>query len=104
LANAGHVPPYRNGEEIPLESGLPLGIVSNLEYPETTVDLAPGDRTVIVTDGVVEAQSPSGELFGFARTQAISVHPVAQIAAAAQAFGQQDDITVLSLTRQCTHP
>ncbi len=104
LANAGHVPPYWNGEEIPLESGLPLGIVSDLEYPETTVDLAPGDRTVIVTDGVVEAQSPSGELFGFARTQVISVHPVAQIAAAAQAFGQQDDITVLSLTRQCTHP
>lgn len=98
LASAGHVPPYRNGEEIPLETGLPLGILSDLEFPETTVELAPGDRTVFVTDGVVEAQSRSGELFGFERTQAISVHPVAQIAAAAQAFGQQDDITVLSLT------
>jgi len=98
LASAGHVPPYRNGEEIPLETGLPLGILSDLEFPETTVELAPGDRTVFVTDGVVEAQSRSGELFGFERTQAISVHPVAQIAAVAQAFGQQDDITVLSLT------
>ncbi|HEY2471071.1 MAG TPA: SpoIIE family protein phosphatase [Terracidiphilus sp.] len=98
LANAGHIPPYRNGEEILLETGLPLGIVSGIEYPETVIKLAPGDTTVMLTDGVLEAQSSSGELFGFERTLAISVHPVAQIAAAAQAFGQQDDITVLSLT------
>ena len=98
LANAGHLPPYRNGEEIQLESGLPLGIVSGLEYSETVIELARGDTLVMVTDGVVEAQSPSGELFGFDRTRAISVQPAAQIAAAAQAFGQNDDITILSIT------
>jgi serine phosphatase RsbU (regulator of sigma subunit) len=42
LANAGHLPPYRNGEEIQLESGLPLGIVSGLEYAETVIELARG--------------------------------------------------------------
>jgi serine phosphatase RsbU (regulator of sigma subunit) len=52
----------------------------------------------MLTDGVVEAQSPSGELFGFDRTRSISVKPAAQIAAAALAFGQDDDITVLSIT------
>jgi serine phosphatase RsbU (regulator of sigma subunit) len=52
----------------------------------------------MLTDGVVEAQSRSGELFGFERTRNISVQPAAQIAAAAQAFGQIDDITVLCIT------
>jgi serine phosphatase RsbU (regulator of sigma subunit) len=90
--------PYRNGEEVQLESGLPLGIVSGLEYPETTIELALGDRFVLLTDGVVEAQAPTGELFGFDRTQEISLYPAAQLAAAAQEFGQNDDITVLSIT------
>jgi serine phosphatase RsbU (regulator of sigma subunit) len=52
----------------------------------------------MVTDGVVEARSSSGELFGFDRTRAISVQPAAQMASEAQAFGQNDDITVLSFT------
>jgi phosphoserine phosphatase RsbU/P len=98
LANAGHLPPYWNGQEIQLESGLPLGIVSGLEYTETVIELVHGDMFVMVTDGVVEAQSPTGELFGFDRTRAISVQPAAQMAAAAQAFGQNDDITILSIT------
>jgi hypothetical protein len=98
LANAGHLSPYRNGEELQLESGLPLGIVSGLEYTETIVELERGDRIVMLTDGVVEAQSRSGELFGFERTRNISAQPATQIAAAAQAFGQTDDITVLCIT------
>ena len=98
LANAGHLPPYRNGEEVPLESALPLGMVPGLEYTETVVELASGDVVLMLTDGVVEAQSASGELFGFDRTRSISVQPAAQIAAAAQAYGQNDDITVLSMT------
>jgi len=46
---------------------------------------------------VVEAQSPTGELFGFDRTAAISAQPAEAIAHAAQQFGQEDDITVLTL-------
>jgi serine phosphatase RsbU (regulator of sigma subunit) len=50
-----------------------------------------------MTDGVVEATSSSGELFGFDRTSAISAQSAADVAAA-QAFGQNDDITVLTIT------
>jgi len=98
LANAGHLAPYRNGEEVPLEPGLPLGIATDAVYAESTIGLAPNDRLTFLSDGVVEAQSATGELFGFERTAAISRQPAEAIAHAAQAFGQEDDITVLSLT------
>ncbi len=103
LANAGHLAPYWNGEEIQLESGLPLGILSGVEYTETVIELVHGDSFVMVTDGVVEAQSPTGELFGFDRTRAISFQTPTQMAAAAQAFGQNDDITILSITLTTEH-
>jgi len=98
IASAGHLAPYHNGEEISLDSCLPLGINPDSIYAESTVQLRPGDTLTFLSDGVVEAQSPSGGLFGFERTRAISREPAEQIAAAAQAFGQQDDITVLTLT------
>jgi sigma-B regulation protein RsbU (phosphoserine phosphatase) len=98
LANVGHLSPYRNGEEVQLESGLPLGIIDGLEYTETIISFERSDTLVMLTDGVVEAQSSSGELFGFERTRNISVQPAAKIAAAAQAFGQTDDISVLCIT------
>jgi len=47
----------------------------------------------------VEARSKSGELFGFDRTSAIAADTAESIAQAAQSFGQQDDITVLTLSR-----
>jgi hypothetical protein len=98
FANAGHLAPYCNGEELPLESGLPLGIAAVAEYSETVCQLQPGDRLTFLSDGVVEARSPAGELFGFDRTAAISTQSAEDIASAAQAFGQEDDITVLTLT------
>ncbi|MGH9605971.1 MAG: PP2C family protein-serine/threonine phosphatase [Terracidiphilus sp.] len=97
-ANAGHLSPYRNGEELVIESGLPLGIVADAQYSESTFALAPGDQLTFLSDGVVEAQSPTGELFGFDRTAAISTQSAEEIARAAQSFGQEDDITVLTLT------
>ena len=97
-ANAGHLSPYRNGEEVALESGLPLGIVAEAHYASSVFALQPGDTLTFLSDGVVEAQSASGELFGFERTRAISGLAADKIAAAAQQFGQQDDITVLTLT------
>jgi hypothetical protein len=96
-ANAGHLSPYRNGEEVVIESGLPLGVVADAEYSQSTFALAPGDRLTFLSDGVVEAQSAAGELFGFDRTRQISTQSAEAIARAAQAFGQQDDITVLTL-------
>lgn len=97
LANAGHLAPYRNGEEVPIDNGLPLGIAADAAYSETTIQLAPGDHLTFLSDGVVEAQSTSRELFGFERTAAISTESAEAIAQAAQGFGQEDDITVLTL-------
>jgi serine phosphatase RsbU (regulator of sigma subunit) len=98
LANAGHLAPYRNGIEVQLESGLPLGIAPEATYAESAIRLAPSDRLTFLTDGVVEACNVARELFGFDRTAAISTQPAESIAKAAQRWGQEDDITVLTLT------
>jgi hypothetical protein len=99
VANAGHLSPYRSGEEIPVDSGLPLGLTAAIEYAETYFQLVPGDTLTLISDGVVEAMDSNSQLFGFERTRAISTQSAASIAAAAQSFGQEDDITVLTLTR-----
>jgi phosphoserine phosphatase RsbU/P len=59
--------------------------------------LSPGDRLTFMTDGVVEATNPAKELFGFERTREISRERAATIAARAQNFGQEDDITVVGV-------
>jgi len=97
LANAGRLSPYRNGAEVKIESSLPLGIALDAPYAESGIRLTPGDELTFLSDGVVEAQNQQGELFGFDRTAAISTQSAERIAAAAQAHGQEDDITVLSL-------
>lgn len=99
-ANAGHVAPYMNGREVSVENGLPLGLDIAATYSETILQLAPEDQVTLLTDGVVEARAADGELFGFERAASISDHPAAEIAAAAEHFGQADDITVLSVTRE----
>ena len=98
LANAGNLAPYCNGEELAVESGLPLGIVANADYSETTYQLNPGDHLTFVSDGVVEATNEHRELFGFDRTRAISNRSASAIAQTAKQFGQEDDITVLTIT------
>ena len=97
LSSAGHPAPYLNGEELQIGGGIPLGILANTEYSETTVHLDPGQSLMLLSDGVLEATNSSGELFGFDRTAAISTEPAEEIAQAAQHFGQEDDITVLTL-------
>ncbi len=97
LANAGHLAPYLNGDEVPLDSGLPLGITADAFYSESSFHLFPGDTIVFLSDGVVEARNAAGELFGFDRTRGISTRSAEHIAAAARRHGQEDDITVLTL-------
>ncbi len=99
VANAGHPSPYWNGREIELAPGLPMGILAEAEYVERTLRLGPDDTVVMVSDGVVEARNADGELFGFERTAAISTRTAEEIARAAQQFGQEDDITVLTVRR-----
>jgi len=97
IANAGHLAPYCNGDEVEVSSGLPLGVLLEVEYSETSFKLNPGDRLTLISDGVVEAQAVDGQLFGFDRTLALSRESAEKVARAAQAFGQEDDITVLTL-------
>jgi len=100
IANAGHLSPYCQGRELETPGGLPLGLAPETAYEQVDFDLKPDDRVVFISDGVVEARSKSGELYGFERAGAISIQPADLIAMAAQRFGQEDDITVLSVELQ----
>jgi hypothetical protein len=99
IANAGHLAPYIDGCELTLENGLPLGLSADANYAESRFTLAPGRQLTMLTDGVVEARSEKGELLGFDRLAKLSLNSAAEIADTAKAFGQDDDITVLTLQR-----
>ena len=97
VANAGHLSPYRDGREMELSPGLPLGVIGGITYDESTFQLEQGVRLIFLSDGVVEATNSQGELFGFERTQQVSNEPARYIAQTAKRFGQTDDITVVSV-------
>ncbi len=73
--NAGHNFPVllrANGERVLLEDGgLVVGMMEGLPYVEASIDLLPGDRVLLYTDGVSEAADPSGEMFGEDRLYAL---------------------------------
>ena len=98
VANAGHLAPYVDGREVDLAPALPLGFATEEGYTEVRLRVEPGARLTFLSDGVVEARNDQGELFGFERTRGISTESAESIAQTAHAFGQEDDITVLSLT------
>ena len=102
VANAGHIAPYLAGKEVAVDNGLPLGLSAETTYAESVFAMADGQQLTLMTDGVVEARDKSGVLFGFDRTAAHSMDPAEAIAEAAQRFGQEDDISVISLTRTST--
>jgi serine phosphatase RsbU (regulator of sigma subunit) len=70
VVNAGHLLPLlcRKDGTIDtvgqLTSGLPLGIVPNIEYQEATFHLAPGDTVLMFTDGITEAMTAEKTLYG----------------------------------------
>jgi hypothetical protein len=79
----------------------PLGMVESAEFPVMHFQLAPGDTLMLLSDGVAEAQDAHGHLFGFERIEAMLRQPItaAEVATAAQEFGQQDDISVMRVVR-----
>jgi sigma-B regulation protein RsbU (phosphoserine phosphatase) len=99
VANAGHLSPYLDGREVELPGALPLGVMSGAVYETTQFVLAQGSRLTFYSDGVVEAQNQKGELFGFERARELSMQPAAAIVEAAKQFGQEDDITVVTIER-----
>ena len=71
-ANGGHNPPLlarANGkpEVLPMTGGVALGLVSGLEYAESSVTLKSGDSVIFYTDGVTEAVNSEDEEFGMDR-------------------------------------
>jgi len=70
-----------------------------VSYENVRLYMHPGDRILMLSDGVAEARKSSGELFGFDRVHNLSNQSAFYIADAAKAFGQEDDITVLTVKR-----
>jgi sigma-B regulation protein RsbU (phosphoserine phosphatase) len=74
-SNAGHNPPMllrANGTVTWLtEGGTILGKFPEVTYAETFLDLELGDRLVFYTDGITEATSVTGDMFGVERLEAV---------------------------------
>jgi hypothetical protein len=101
LVNAGHLAPYLKGKALLLEGSLPLGMLDEPEFSLLRFQLHPEDQLMLLSDGVAEAMDSEGHLFGFERVQELlgTTTSAAEIANAAQAFGQKDDISVIRVTR-----
>jgi sigma-B regulation protein RsbU (phosphoserine phosphatase) len=115
--NAGHNPPYfiKPHAEIILQklprTGMPLGIVENAAWTRAAVQFNPGDRLVLYTDGVIDAENVRGEFFGvdrFVKAMRANANRSAEemiqsISAEAQAFVGQakrfDDIALVVVGR-----
>lgn len=101
LANAGHPPPWLNAAEIAMAGSLPLSLAAHAAPEAVELEMHPGDRLTLITDGIVEARDTNGSLFGFDRARSLmqgEVSPSA-LADAAIHHGQEDDLTVISILR-----
>jgi hypothetical protein len=101
LASAGHLPPYLNGEPMAMEGALPLGLIEDAEFSILRFQLKTQDKLVLMSDGIAEATDAEGRLFGFEQVHQLlrTGSSAAEVASAAQKFGQVDDISVISVTR-----
>jgi sigma-B regulation protein RsbU (phosphoserine phosphatase) len=111
--NAAHCPPLllRSGGELSsLEAtGMPVGLLDSAQFPVAEHLLFPGDKVIIYSDGVTEAQNTAAEFFGKKRLKEIivahahdschAIHNAIQEAVSAFTEGaaQSDDITLLVL-------
>ncbi|MEV1075793.1 PP2C family protein-serine/threonine phosphatase [Micromonospora parva] len=88
LLNAGHVPPMlvRGGDTqvVPLPGNFPLGMFADADYRAGEITLRPGDRLVVVTDGVRERNAADLDLPAMLRSIA-DLHPREAVRALADA-------------------
>ena len=104
MASAGHPAPFLNHSEIELPGALPLGVLADTRYEEKSIVLHEGDHFALYTDGLLEARNLHGEIFSFERLNALFARKPSAAEATEEAvhFGQDDDITVLTLTKLAT--
>jgi serine phosphatase RsbU (regulator of sigma subunit)/anti-sigma regulatory factor (Ser/Thr protein kinase) len=112
LANAGHNVPYLTGGGDLLEvraTGMPLGMMGDACYDEKTAVVGMGGGLLFHSDGLAEARSANGEMFGFPRLKYLAgASPgdslievlVAELASfSADPTGVDDDVTLLTVER-----
>lgn len=115
FANAGHNPPFimrRNGqfECLKPSTGPMLGVFPDIPYGSGRAVLQPGDLLLMYTDGVTEAQNPSGQFYGetglTSLLQRTGTQPVDEICRAIfeevneyRHHEGQDDVTLVALRR-----
>ncbi len=112
-ANAGHNLPYvRTADEV-IElraTGMPLGLLPGMDYPEHEAVLEPGQSVLLYSDGLVEAHDPAGDMFGFPRLKELMAierpgsdlidHLLDQLHGfVGRGWDQEDDITLVALQR-----
>jgi phosphoserine phosphatase RsbU/P len=118
--NAAHCPPLlfrASGAHSTLEAtGMPVGLMEEAEFALGEEGIEPGDRLIVYSDGVTEAQNPRGEFFGGKRLREVvaahlgescaAIHDAIHSAVAAFTEGaaQSDDITVLVLEFETIQP
>lgn len=112
-ANAGHDLPYQRHENSVSElraTGMPLGLMPGMRYEEKETVLCPGDSLLLYSDGLVEAHSPTREMFGFPHlADLLAVRPgdmpiieflLNELTAFTGAgWEQEDDVTLVTLQR-----
>jgi len=113
FANAGQDLPYLRTAEGVVElraTGMPLGLLPDMEYEEKEVFLEPGQEVLLHSDGVVEAHDRDRQMFGFPRLKRLVAEPVTGgelidlvLADLGRFTGpgweQEDDITLVALAR-----
>jgi phosphoserine phosphatase RsbU/P len=73
--NCGHIPPVVVSEHLvsrPEHGNLPVGLLGDATYTSDRCQLKPGDRLVLVTDGVTEAENAAGDFFDNERLEEVA--------------------------------
>src|SRR4030081_1806420 len=73
--NCGHIPPvWIRGNEVlrPSHGNLPVGLLADATYSSDRCQMRPGDRLILVTDGVTEAENARGDMFDSERLEVVA--------------------------------